>query len=64
MCQSINDKERNVVNGLGTLSFVDKLTFDYKKTISDYKNKIMEASRKKAVSSKFYSMNSDRAGSL
>ena len=53
MCLSINDKEKNVVNGLGAFCFVDTLTFDYKKTISDYKNKIMEASRKKAVSSKF-----------
>jgi hypothetical protein len=36
-------------------SFVDILTIDYRKTLNDYKNKMMEDARRKAVSSQFSS---------
>ena len=34
----------------GMKSFADILTIDYRKTLNDYKNKLMENVRKKAVS--------------
>ncbi|TNV86840.1 hypothetical protein FGO68_gene5590 [Halteria grandinella] len=39
----------------GMKSFVDILTIDYRKTLNDYKNKMMEEARRKAVSSHFSS---------
>jgi hypothetical protein len=36
-------------------SFVDILTIDYRKTLNDYKNKIMDDIRKKTVSKQFNS---------
>ena len=37
----------------GAKSFVDILTIDYRKTLNDYKNRLMEDVRKKAVSNQF-----------
>jgi DNA-binding ferritin-like protein (Dps family) len=41
------------VSDTGIRSFVDTLTIDYKKTLNDYRNKLMEEVRKKAVSVQF-----------
>ena len=36
-------------------SFADIMTIDYRKTLNDYKNKMMEDIRRKAVSAQFSS---------
>lgn len=40
--------EFNVVDA-GVKSFVDTMTIDYRKTLNDYKNKLMDEIRKKAI---------------
>lgn len=49
----LNDLPPN--KDLGMKSFVDILTIDYRKTLNDYKNKLMQGVRDKAVSSQLNS---------
>jgi hypothetical protein len=49
----LNDLPPN--KDLGMKSFVDILTIDYRKTLNDYKNKLMQGVRDKAVSTQLAS---------
>lgn len=40
---------------MGMKSFVDILTIDYRKTLNDYRNKLMEGARNQAISANFQS---------
>lgn len=42
------------------MAFVDTLTIDYKKTLSDYRQKMLADARRKAVSTSFHHLSSAR----